>query len=739
MELIRNKFFIEYLYEIRYPIKGIINLVQSITRLIQSAKEVKPQNQIQNIQSFKDSEENNLKDKDSNRMQVAQPEKKAGPYNVIMKEVKKLPEIFFQIDNKELNEIKTKLALLNSLQLDFVMSINQIIGFSSDFLFEDSGSNETLDNNNNYNNLRANDLQNNINSNNNPYQKYNNYNSSSSSSNNNNFVFKNNLKNSKNVIINNNINTNINQTNNNNGKNATQLLNKQITEYHPINNTSNNFKTNNIYNINENNNFNVQKNKDIIVNDKTTAYDFLKNVYSNSIQGNNNHINSKGLSMNYFSKIKDDINFFRFVNLEDELIRIIYDFSTNSFVISDINLYDIIKSSYEIIKSINLNVPNTNSSSKTNSDSIDSGFFPKLSLSEKVKSFTIKSNDILFRIMIFSIINHCMKSIKSGIIILGVDIVYSKSKIMVYITTNDKKRTNSENSCLALGQINSIPVTPQRHSNFNENHPSLFVSKLIAEKLNHNIIFESEFGKGDSFIIEVNYEDNVYLIEKSEIENSDINNMSRIAGEYGYYQGDNKNPNLTNTFTNNSIFNSTVVNLNVNHENSINLFGVNNFNGGTSPIDYNNNQNTSNHNINSRNKSIHRNSIFNNSNNKSTNENRNNKHSAVIEFEIEEDSDSDKDRFEDTYTNKKNKVVPNTNNNKIASGDRNIQSNFISDQHSNNRRFSVNVYNNRNYLTFKKGLEEVSGRNIGNMQNTPNFLSNPNNNVLSKYSFILIQ
>ncbi len=732
MELIKNKYFIEFLKELRFPLKGIINLSQSITRLIQNAKEVKHKESdiYKNIQNKKENTDNIIID--PSNQNENKPNKKTGPYDVVLKEDKKNLDDIFKIDSKDFNEIKNKLGLLNTLEINFIMIINQVIGFSSESLFienVDSNENFNFDNNNAISSVI------------NPHYNFL-YNNSSFSNNN---IVKNNLnnlKNNNNLIINNNINTTSNFNFNNENKNSIYNKNNNLHSF-----TQNNFKS-----------FFVQENN------------------------NNNQISNSNL--NYFLRIREDISFYFFNNIEEELLKLIYDFSLNKFVLSEINLYEIIISCYEIIKCININIPNISSFNKTYSDFIDSGFFPKLILSEKIKGYIVKSNDVLFRVILLSIINYCLKIIKTGVIILGVDIVESKSKLLVSISLNDDKKSKgvSElnfNSYKAFEEIkysnsnfikrnnthpdNSNPIPNDNLilennlnnlNNFNSNnvntiinsknldkenyleqkkpnhfnHPHLYISKKIAEMLNHNILYESESGKGDSFIIEINYEENIYQMDKSQFDNSEINcSKNEYAIENPYYQDMNKSSNQTNTnnFTSNSIFNSATENtINNSCDNYHNIYGV------RKNPQTNQQSITNQSGLNNKNHHPNKNSSFYNSRNQEVKNINNNR---VLEFEIEEDSDSDKDKS-DIYTKIKS-IDQNIINNHVQSKDNTNNNNCydaykkrLSSQYSSTRRFSANDNNNRNYFGFKNGIGDETIKN----SNQHNILMNQNN-LLSKH------
>lgn len=759
-ELMRNKFFIEFLSEMRYPIKGIINLVQSISNLISAAKEVKA-NEEKNFNKFlisKIAHNENLIDL-HDKVNQKQGVKKIGAYNVQLKEeiinTNSNEENYFKIESKEINEIKEKLNLLNTLQINLAMSLNQIIGFSAEFILDESGLGENI----------INKINNEITDKNNDKIYYCNNNGNSSSSNNNNIIFTNNIKNPKNKVINNNINTNNNNINNNKIAliNRNSALPNESSKYNP------------------------------------------NPLIKNQIL----------LGMNYFNKLKQEINFFRFLNPEENILKSIIDFSSSSdnlnninFLITEINLYEVVKSTFEMIKALNSfynnralnNYNNNNNNQNKHSFSGDrfsaeqsesSGFIPKLLLSEKIKSLTVKSNEILFRIILSSIINYCLKAIKYGVIVIDVDVVQTKTKILLTISTKDKKRKNSDSaSNPAFESLNNVFKNnhfPSKEKNFfDENHPNLFISKVLAEKLNHTITYENELGKGDFFVIEIAYEENVYMIEKSAIENSDfyynnsnLNNNNDQEKQRAYYQVANRNDNnhynnsdntLKNFFSN-SIFNSTVVNVNVNNETSINLTGIHN-----SFITSNRNSSVSNNSYkkNTRSKNNNNNAYDNNNaykssnffNTRNHNDNKSNKNEAVVEFEIEEDSDSDKDAKSEFVNRGKRNAENNHNNNDNSiyyynnSGNKSKGEVRKSHRSSNNndneiyridesgktdlagrRRHSVNENNLRNNLFIERGLSDLNNNtDRGNNQekNSPNTpMLKPNNLLLSKYFFLL--
>ena len=272
---------------------------------------------------------------------------------------------------------------------------------------------------------------------------------------------------------------------------------------------------------------------------------------------NSNKINNIEINNTlYFKKIKEDLNFYKFYSLEDNFLRKLFVFENLSIAVSDIDLYTILINFQEIIKSTNNY--NFNKCDKTNGDSLDSNFCPKLFFNENIKKFNIKSNEFFFQILLFNIINHCMKTIKSGIIILGVEILKNKKKISLFITINNdnlqnnlsrgRKISDATNKTLDLNNYSKNDFTKKNY--FTENYPNLYISKLIAEKLKHNILYETENG-GEIFSIEMDYDENIYILDKSEIDCSNINITENLPA----YQGIEK-CNDGSKLISNSVYNS---------------------------------------------------------------------------------------------------------------------------------------------------------------------------------------
>ena len=176
-----------------------------------------------------------------------------------------------------------------------------------------------------------------------------------------------------------------------------------------------------------------------------------------------------------------------FPNYEDDVNpkNSLFDYDSNTIILKNVNIYDLVKKTFELVKMLNP-IPSSSFLSENFSSS-----FAKIILSEKIKDINLKSNDKFLQVIMMNIVKMLM-NFSENKIILEVDRVFP-DKISINIFTKTEE------------SISFKKKEEKEKIKLNESHPNFLISKFIADRLNHVLVHEYIEGN-DSFKIFLNLE-----------------------------------------------------------------------------------------------------------------------------------------------------------------------------------------------------------------------------------------